>query len=261
MSLALWNHPVTAERYRNFSERHDRYRAVAEALVAAAGAAPGLRVLDAAAGLGCAALACLDRMGADDRILATEAAAAMRTAGRARTAGRRIDWLAEPPEAACFDLVICSAAIWAMGPVDAVIRELARRVAPGGALAFSMPSAYLGEPDAPGGGADPWLVTLLAALTQLGFERPATQPMAQPTAPAIENALRREGLAAQHTRLRLRLDQAAFRDWMLLPPVNDSLLGALPPEDRPAIVARAAAVLDLRSWRWEGWSLWVARRD
>ena len=51
--------------------------------------------------------------------------------------------------------MICGAAIWALGPVSEVIGGMSDLVAPGGALAISLPAAYLGDGDDPGGGADP----------------------------------------------------------------------------------------------------------
>ena len=60
--------------------------------------------------------------------------------------------------------------------------------------------------------------------------------------------------------IRLRLTQHAYLDWLALPPVNDTLLGRIPPEVRPDILTRCAEGLDMSSWRWETWALCVGTR-
>ena len=49
-----------------------------------------------------------------------------------------------------------------MLPLDRTIERLATLVAPGGALCFNIPAAYLLEADEPGGGRDPRLIHLPA---------------------------------------------------------------------------------------------------
>ena len=129
-------------------------------------------MLDVAAGIGCTALACLEQLGTGDGVTAVERADAMRRVGEARTRGRPVDWLAELPVGQTFDRVTCGAAIWAMGPAETVIADLAAFVAPGGVLAVSLPAAYLGEADAPGGGTDPWLTAVAEALSRLNLGKP-----------------------------------------------------------------------------------------
>jgi len=260
MSLDLWNHPVTAERYRIFTERHDRYRFAAEALVNAAGLAPGQKVLDVAAGIGCTSLACLEKLGGGDVVTAVEMADAMRRAGEVRTKGLPVDWQAVLPVGQTFDRVTCGAAIWAMGAVDKAIGELATLVGPGGALAVSLPAAYLGEADAPGGGADPWLTAVAEGLSRLNLGKPPPETPLPLTENTLTTIFHEHGLSVSRTSVVHRLTQAAYCDWMTLPPVNDILLGKLGPEERPAVVADAARDLDQASWRWEAWALFIGMR-
>jgi SAM-dependent methyltransferase len=264
MTLDLWNHPVTAERYRLFTGRHERYRTAARALVEAAGIAPGDSVLDVAAGIGCTAIACIEKLGPEDRVTAVERAGSMRAAGTSRTGGLPVDWLEALPAGRMFDRVICGAAIWALGPVEEVIACLATHVAQGGVLAVSLPAAYLGEADDPGGGIDPWLTGLPDALARLdlGSAAPAAPGG---TSEQLNDALMRRsfascGLTVTRKSFRQMLTQATYCDWMSLPPVNDRLLGQLPPADRPAVVARVAASLDAASWRWEAWAVYAGVR-
>lgn len=260
MSLAHWNNPVTAERYRLFTERHDRYRIAARALVQAADVAPGHRVLDVAAGIGCTALACLEQLGGEDVVTAVEASDAMRQAGIARTRSRPVVWHATIPEEQQFDRVICGAAIWALGPVSEVLGRLVDHVAPAGALAVSLPAAYLGEADQPGGGTDPFLTALPAALAGLGLANAPGTALPHLDETSLTQAFLDHGFTMSRSSTRLRLTQDAYCDWLALPPVNDTLLGKVPPEDRPAIVAGQACSLDKSSWRWETWALCVGTR-
>ncbi|WP_306142447.1 methyltransferase domain-containing protein [Roseibium sp. MMSF_3412] len=260
MSLLLWNHPVTAERYRLFTERHDRYRVVAAALAEAAAVAPGHKVLDIAAGVGCTALACLQRLGENDTVAAAEAADAMRQEGERRTRGRTVNWYAAPPQGQTYDRVICGAALWALGPAGEVIGQMSHHVAPKGALAVSLPAAYLGEADAPGGGPDPHLTSLPEALKALNLGKPpgTAQPLLSET--GLRQAFADHGFVMSRSSIRLRLTQDAYCHWLALPPVNDTLLGQVPPEDRPELVYRCAEDLDMSSWRWESWALCVGTR-
>jgi len=260
MSLALWNHPVTAARYELFTDRHDRYRAAGAALAQAAALAPGHSVLDMAAGIGCTALACLKKLGKEGAVTAVEAADAMRQTGQTRTSGSPVFWQDAVPDNQQFDRVICGASLWAMGPVDETIGTLAAHVAPGGSLAVSLPAAYLGEADAPGGGTDPWLTALPEALSRLGFGTPPPPAPPALTEAGLAETFSRHGLSMTRMNFVQRLTQAAYRDWMMLPPVNEILLGKLPPEDRLALVAQTAETLDMCSWRWETWALCVGVR-
>lgn len=257
MSLLLWTHPVTAERYRMFTDRHDRYKVAARALVEAASVAPGHRVLDIAAGVGCTALACLEQLGDEDTVTAVEAAEAMRQEGERRTRGRAVNWCAAPPEGQQYDRVICGAAIWALGPVDEAIGRMSKLVAPGGVLAVSLPAAYLGEADVPGGGSDPHLTALPEALAGLDLGNPPTVTVSPLSEKGLTEAFHDHGFCMSRSNIRLRLTQDAYRDWLALPPVNDTLLGQVPPEERPKLINRCAEDLDMSSWRWETWALCV----
>lgn len=260
MSLRLWNHPVTARHYRLFTDRHDRYRIAAKALVQAAAVAPGHRVLDIAAGIGCTALACLEQLGDGDVVTAVEVSDAMRKEGSARTRDRPITWHTAPPKGQQYDRVICGAAIWTLGPVSEVIGWMAQHVAPAGVLAVSLPAAYIGEVDAPGGGSDPRLIALTEALAGLDLGNPPETALTPLTEASLTQAFCDHGFFLSRSSIRLRLTQDAYRDWLALPPVNETLLGQVPPEDRPALLARCSDGLDMSSWRWETWALCAGTR-
>ena len=127
-------------------------------------------------------------------------------------------------------------------------------------MAVSLPAAYLGEADAPGGGADPELTALTAALAGLDLGNPPGTALPPLSETSLAKAFSDQGFAMSRSSIRLRLTQQAYLDWLALPPVNDTLLGRIPPEVRLDILTRCAEGLDMSSWRWETWALCVGTR-
>jgi hypothetical protein len=145
-------------------------------------------------------------------------------------------------------------------PLSRTIGRLAALVAPGGALCFNIPAAYLLEADEPGGGRDPRLIELPALV-----ERPPRPPSATdglgpqlPSADAIDSLLEAAGLRVDRWSVSVRLTQAAYRDWLKIPVVSEGLLPGLPPTERNRRLDAAYARADRRSWRWERWIGWTA---
>jgi len=209
-----------------------------------------------AAGIGGTAEAVLSRLGPDGRVVCVERAAAMRERGAARVRDSRVSWRGDLPETT-FDRVLVGAAIWTMLPLAETLAGLAARVAPGGALALDLPAAYLGEPDEPGGGDDPWLAALPDALAE-GRALPDAAPWDLPDAEGLAALLRDAGLRPERWEIRTRFTQAAYRDWLKLPPVSDRLLAGVEPEERAALVDGAFERVDPDSWRWERWAGYTA---
>ena len=260
-----WDHPETARFYEAFCRRHARYRRANRELVRHAALRPGLRCLDLAAGTGRTAEAALAQLGPGGRVLCVEPAAAMRAVGRARLDGdARVAWRADWPGAragASFDRVLCGAGIWQFENIGAVFGRIARLLAPGGALVFTIPSLYLGEPDQPGGGTDPLVLALPGRIAERGRapRRPAASGF-RADAGRIDAWLRRAGFAPVSWRFRLRLTQRCFRDWMKIPVLTDHLLPHLAPRDRAVVIDEAFAGTDAASWKWERWAGWTAWR-
>lgn len=253
-----WDHPDTARRYREFEKRHDRYRLANLALARHASLRAGLKVLDCAAGTGGTSEILLSSLGATGRIDALEAASAMRNAGRARLGGEpRVRWIAGLDESRHdYDRIVCGAALWQMPDLPALIGELAPRLAPGGALVVDVPAAYLGVPDRPGGGRDPWLTELPARMVALRPRNgaPAARPQHAPLdAAGLYRAFEAAGLQVQCWRHRQRLTQPAFRDWLKIPVLTDALWPELDAPARDQLIDAAAADVDPRSWRREDW--------
>lgn len=253
-----WDDPRTARYYEAFCAKHPRYHAANAVLIERAVLAPGQRVLDVAAGTGRTAEAALPWLHRQGRIVCVEPATAMRAVGEVRLADRRVTWtdrLPEPP--ARFDRILCGAAIWQLTPLGETFRRLAALLEPDGALCFNVPSLYLGEPDEPGAGRDPFLLDLPALLAT---GRAAAAPPAEPPpdAAGMDALLVRAGLRPRRGTMRLRLTQEAYRDWLKIPLMTNVLLPDLDPDARARRIDEAYARADATSWRWEAWTVWTA---
>jgi SAM-dependent methyltransferase len=264
-----WDDARTARAYERFCRRHRRYRIANEALVAHAALAPGQRVLDVGAGTGRTAESVLPHIGGSGTILCVEPARAMREAAATRLRDRRITWTSSLPEGSvlAFDRVVCGAAIWQLLPLQFTFRRLAAVIAPGGALVFNIPAHYLLEPDRPGGGRDPLLLELLALVERDtssagGSETVDGDPsIALPHgADEMARLLTAIGLRVERWSFEVRLTQAAYRDWLKIPPVSEGLFGGLAPDERERRLDVAYRRADHGSWRWERWLGWTAWR-
>lgn len=253
-----WDDPRTARAYEAFARAHDRYDEANRALVREALLSPAHRVLDLGAGTGRTAEAALAALGPEGRVVCVEPARAMREAGAARVRDPRVSWAAALDEApGDFDRVLCGATMWLLSPLDATLRALRTRLAAGGLVAFDVPALYVGEPDEPGGGDDPLLLSLPAEIA--GGRAPRAAAVEPLSIARIEGALAEAGLAFETFRFRTRLTQAGLRDWMKIPVVNGALLGDLDLPARDARIDAAFARCDPGSWRWERWIGWRAQ--
>jgi SAM-dependent methyltransferase len=259
-----WDDPRTARAYERFCRRHSRYRAANDALVAHAALAPGHRVLDVAAGTGRTAEAVLPYIGATGTVLCVEPARAMRETGASRIRDSRVTWTDELPEpGVVFDRVVCGAGIWQLLPLDAAVDRLSAHLAPGGALVFNIPAAYLPEQDPLVAGRDPFFVELIARVdrSDVAPAGPGDFGVLPRSGDEVHRMLTASGLRAERWSFELRLTEAAYRDWLKIPPVSDGLLGGLTPDERARRLDDAYHRTDRHSWRrerWIGWTAWRA---
>lgn len=263
IGIAAWDDAGTARMYERFCRRHCRYRIANDALAAHAALAPGLRVLDVGAGTGRTAQALLPRIGDDGRVLCVEPAEAMRVAGARRLRDTRVAWTSTlPDEGASFDRIVCGAAMWQLLPLDESIRRLSAMLAPNGALVFNIPALYLREPDSPGAGRDPLLLELPTFIegTVTVHENDGAMSGFANSARDLEELLMANRLRVERWSFSVRLTQAAYRDWLKIPPTSDGMLAGLSVDERARRIDRAYALADARSWRWERWLGWTAWR-
>lgn len=260
-----WDDPWTAHFYEQFNCSHQRYRLANEVLIRHATLAPGQRVLDFAAGTGRTAETALPLLGEDGHILCLEPAAAMRTRGQAQLVDPRVRWAKSCPAEGLFDRILCGAAIWQVDSLEGTITWLATRLSPGGALCFNIPALYLGQPDEPGGGDDPWLLGLPALLSNGSQAGEADNSTVASPAPLDEASVARflevAGLRPESWSFRLRLTQEAYRDWLKIPVLTNRLLPGLHPLERVRRIEVAYRQCSQDSWRWESWRGWTAWKD
>ena len=257
-----WDHPWTVRLYEQFNEGHGRYREANAALTEHASLEPSQRLLDFAAGSGRTAEAALPYLGRQGHILCVEPAAAMREMGRQRLADPRISWAAELPTGVYFDRILCGAALWQLDSWEKHFGEFVDLLLPGGALCFNIPGLYLGQPDEPGGGDDPWLMALPAALQDGSMMDGETEtPKVIPDAGLVKSHLEAAGLRPVSWSFRVRLTQAAYRDWLKIPVLTNRLLPDLEPQARVRRIDEAYNQAPQDSWRWERWLGWTAWKE
>jgi SAM-dependent methyltransferase len=136
---------ANAAGWRTEQARHAiTTRAATEAIVAAAGARPGLRVLDLASGAGQPALALAARVAPDGHVTATDlvpemlatAEAAARAQGLTNISFQQADAEALPFADGAFDVVTCRFGIMFFPDVGRALREVYRVLRPGGRAVF-----------------------------------------------------------------------------------------------------------------------------
>ena len=259
-----WDSPETAVYYESFCRAHSRYERANAELIAHAAIEPWMRVLDVGAGTGRTAEAALERLGDDGRVVCAEPAAAMRAEGIRRIADPRVAWIESLTEArGPFDRILCGAAIWQLKPLPETIRALANLLAPAGALCFNIPALYLLEPDEPGGGSDPSLLSLPALLWTIagGARDFSTSEPSTPlkmTRRSIGRWLRNAGLRGRSWEFRLRLTQEEYAAWLKIPTMTTRLLAQCATEERSHWIDAALGQVDRSSWKWEAWRGWTA---
>jgi SAM-dependent methyltransferase len=270
--MSGWDDADTAMYYEAFCLKHSRYSRANAALIAHADIETGMRVLDFAAGTGRTAQASLRRLGKNGRAMCVEPSAAMRNAGLRRITDPRIEWGSQLPDGQdSFDRILCGSAIWQIIPLIDTFRALTHLLRPGGALCFNIPAAYLLEPDDPGGGQDPSLLSLPGLLMGSQEYAPAEAPVdAAAPAPAplsmgvIRDWLNEVGLRVESWQFRVRITQDAFAAWLKIPLITDRLLAGLTPRERAERIDAVLGAVDRSSWKWErwrGWTAWKAPTD
>jgi len=278
--MSGWDDPETAACYEAFCRRYSRYLRANRELIAHAQIAPGMRVLDVAAGTGRTAEAALRSLGESDCVLCFEPSEAMRSAGMRRITDSRVCWSATLPDATeSFDRIFCGASIWLLNPLPKTFLMLADLLCPGGALCFNIPALYLSEPDEPGGGSDPSLLSLpellLASQDAAPFGQTAEPLVCPPHAPnphipeplsqsSITTWLNAAGLRTCQWSFRMRISQVVYANWLKIPVLTEQLLGKLTPKERAERIDAALESLESTgrsSWKWERWRGWTAWKD
>jgi SAM-dependent methyltransferase len=262
--MSGWEDPETAAYYEAFCCRHSRYIRANRALISHAQVAPGMHILDVGAGTGRTAEIALRSLGQRGRVLCFEPSTAMRQEGMRRLADDRVSWTAACPNAGeRFDRILCGASIWLLDSLPQAFSALAGLLCPGGALCFNIPALYLLEPDEPGGGSDPLLLSLpellLASTDSVKFPQTIEPQATRSLDPGlIDEWLKAAGLQASPWSFRVRISQASYAEWLKIPVLTEELLGGLSPQARAGRIDEALQSVDSSSWKWEQWRGWTA---
>lgn len=251
-----WDRPETAAAWRAFVGAHDRYARVNEAIAAHADlSGSDLSVLDVGAGQGGTTEALLPHLGPGARVTCVEPSAAMREATPVKDP--RVRWLDALPDDR-HQRVVCGSSIWLLGPLEDALPTLRSRLAPGGALVFAIPAAYLGVADPPGDGTDPLLQgPALALVADRTSAPPARAPLPSPA--ELEERLAALGLRAERWDLTTRWTLTSYAAWLGLPPIAEVMHPGLPAAERSQRLRRAVTEGDPDSGRDERWLGWTAR--
>ncbi len=262
--MSGWDSAETAACYEAFCRSNSRYIEANSALIAHAALEPHMQLLDLGAGTGRTAGAALPQLGNEGRVLCIEPHAGLRNMGIRRIIDPRVRWSAQLPDTSqSFDRILCGAAIWQVDRLAETLQLLAGLLRPGGAICFNIPALYLQEPEEPGGGSDPYLLSLPDLLLARSDHDPAFgAPVVQASAP-LSASLLGEWLVAAGLRpvmwdFRLRITQDAYAEWLKIPVTSDRLFGDLSPGERAQRIETALRFVDRRSWKWEPWRGWTA---
>ena len=262
--MSGWDERETPAYYEAFCRSHSRYARANAELISHASVEPASRVLDLGAGTGRTAEAALERLGENGRVVCVEPSAAMRAEGMRRVTDSRVAWMARLPEAeGTFDRILCGAAIWQLDPIPETLRTLAGLLGPGGVLCFNIPALYLLEPDEPGGGGDPLLLSLPALLWASRGSVSVDRTNELRLGGGLDRSsvgrwLRAAGLRARSWTSRARFTQEEYAAWLKIPILTGRMLAGLTPEERARRIDVALEQVDRFSWKWERWRGWTA---
>ena len=140
--IAYWNGPG-ADHWVSQQAHTDRQLSpITEAVLAAAAATPGERVLDIGCGCGTTTLLLGDAVGSGGQVTGLDVSEPMLACARQRGAGRKkVDWVLadaarHPLEPASFDLLLSRFGVMFFGEPTVAFAHLRRALRPGGRLVF-----------------------------------------------------------------------------------------------------------------------------
>jgi len=255
-----WHLEQTAAAYVAFTRRHRRYQLVSSALVDTLDLRTAREVVDVGAGTGLTVSSLLEHLGTGTRVVAVEPSAAMRCA--ADVDDKRVRWATSWPDH-LVDVVTCSAAWWLLPSPIAALTTWASQLRPGGQLAFSVPSLFVGLPDGDDDDDDGGLHELVSCfLATRSLAPAATRP--PPAANDVETHLRQLGLQSTRHDVAVAWSFDMQADWLRLPPVGLAMRPDLSLDDLDDAVHAAVKQVPearRRGRRTERWTMWTASRS
>ncbi len=244
-----WNDPRGAEIYADVSRRGVLYPTLARRLAELLAPSPGGCWLDLAAGTGLGVEMLLARVGRAGQVVAVDGSEAMLrvaslAAPVAEAAFVAADPAALPLRGGSLAGAMCSAAFWHFPAPARVFAELARVFAPGAGFAFNIPAGQLAD-----------VADLPPAPLQVALAREGERRFHRPPAPAGP-VLRRGDLVAlaegagfalrTERQVDIAVTQQEMADLLAVPAIGARLYPEASPAERGALVAGAAARVDLQ---------------
>jgi ubiquinone/menaquinone biosynthesis C-methylase UbiE len=152
---AAWLEEETARRYQLFTEKTTMYQELSQKLLALAGLAPGMRVLDLGCGTGVTTACLLPELAERGRVYALDISRPMLAIARRQVTSPLVTFLhgdaaqcaaliAEP-----VDRVLCNSLFWQLRHKSQLMRQLHQLLTPDGLFVFNAPEPYFIFKDIP----------------------------------------------------------------------------------------------------------------
>jgi len=251
-----WNEEDQAEAYLAFCQSSTLYRDTSAALVDFVGIPPAGRIGELGSGTGETTAAILERLGPEGRVLGTDPAVRMlellmqRFADDMRAAfvigaARTLAFSAAGQRG--FDRVIANSSIVLTDDIEVELAIVRRALEPGGKVAFSMPSEFVGLSDhLQSDEAIQVLTALTAAQSLVNAERDGKP--ADAALGSLDN-LRRAMTAAGYEDLRFEVYRRPwpareYIDWLAQPVVAKALVGKANEERAGELIAELRRRVD-----------------
>lgn len=267
--VSAWDREDNASAYLRFCSEFGYYPTASAALVAAARLVRGECIGDLGCGTGVTSRAIVDRLGESAAVVAVDPAAAMLRLAQAAPwpVGVRFSLgdlmtLRQLAPVGGVDCIVCASAAWLVPSRSALLAEVVQALRPGGRLALSIPSEFVGDSAHL---LEESAQQFLRALAQLRSElalTPAAPSAESPDTFAIES-WRADLAAAGLCRLELvthpyRMSHAEWAAHLLLPAVLDGLLPHASPAAKAQFARRLREQIDPTLQTSRPWTLLVA---
>lgn len=244
-----WHSKRTAHAYEEYAQAHSMYKVTAHDLVAIAGIAPGMTVVDMACGIGIVTEAILERLGETGSIISVDMSREMLAVARGRIQSANVTFVQSPAERlneeveVTADVAVCNSAFWQIRMSEA-LTALGSILKAGGRFVFNLPHGFFRftAEDVPVS-SSPSLYQLILdiATREYGFTLPEPSRRRRPLDFAlVESIIEKSGFAlASYETITYQKPIEETRAFLRIPIMLESRLPGLPEAARIAILEKA----------------------
>jgi ubiquinone/menaquinone biosynthesis C-methylase UbiE len=270
--VSAWDRDDNASAYQRFCFEFGYYPTASAALVAAARLERGECIGDLGCGTGVTSRAIVDTLGESASLCAVDPETAMLRLAQAASwpVGVRFSLgdlltLRQLAPVGGYDCIVCASAAWLVPSRSALLAEVGRALRPGGRLALSIPSEFVGDAaHLLEESAQHFLRTLAQLRSELALAPPAPSTES-PQSFTIES-WRRDLAAAGLCRIErsthpYRMSHVEWAAHLLLPAVLDGLLPHASPAAKVQFARRLLERIDPTFQTARPWTLLVAWKD